>query len=290
MMGTMNEAGPPGLPDLALALTGADYSMWLLHGNLPDRGEGVPWRRGAEGAILTAIDGVLDTPSELRRRAAARQHGSTPGTRRFDERKVPLEVVLQPTAERSLDEVAAAWRRAWDGLVLLTALTPSGPRVLRLLSAQNHEPDLERAPHRRKFLRVAVDAVAPDPFATQVNPSSLNVTVPASGEVTLTLDNPADFECWPRFTCSPGAWELPDGVSGELVPLADSDGASFQVDTAPGVETVRITDREDGWRLLLGRGFRHPLPARMGSRTVTVKGPPGGNCVVWLERRWTTLW
>lgn len=281
---------PTRIPsDMGLTWLGADGSMWMLHGGEPGH------RRGKEGVILTGASGLLETPNELRRRAAARQHGSTPGTRRFDERPVELDVVLLPTPDRTLDEVAEAWLAAWDrpgNLLAGFASDTRGERsrFLRLYAAKEMEPDLERDPHRRNFLRATVHAVAPDPFALEFLRTAVTVTVPESGEATFEVDNPSSFELWPQFTCTAGQWEFPDGISGESVPLADSGGAGFLVDTDPQKPTVTVSGRDDGWRLLLGRDFRHAIPARTGSNRVTVKGPPGGRCEVVLPRRWKTLW
>lgn len=270
--------------DLAVVWVGVDESEWFIHGHLAGR------RRGEQGVILQKATGLLGPPSKLRRRAGARQDGSTAGTRKVDERIVDLDLIIRPARGRSLDDVAEAWERSWDfekpGRLKL--ITRRGVRWLGLHLDREQKPDLEVDPHRRNVLLSSLTAVAPDPFAHS-EPWVRDITVPAGGEATVLVENPATAPTFPRFYCPPGLWQFPDGVTGDSVPLGRAD-ASFRVDTNPAGETVRVDGREDGWRLLLGRGFRTPIPPRTPPTPVTIVGPPGATFRMLIEQRWWSSW
>lgn len=270
------------MSDLVLEWLGGDGSSWLLHGRDGSR------RRGAEGVILQKPSGLGELPRSRRRTSAARQDGSTPGTRKRDERPVSLKVVVRPVGSDSLDEVVESWRRSWSEPGELWAHSLGWSRWLDLWESNEPVIEHDRDPHKQRVQFETVRAFAPSPFAFSA-PHVEDYTVPASGVLMVPIANPADCETYPVFTCSPGEWELPDGVDGASVPLAESSG-EIRVDTDPLVETVIEDGRDDGWRLMLGRGFRFAVPAFTRSTDVQIEGPPGGQVRVRVERRWGALW
>lgn len=275
--------------DLVMIWEADTGSQFHLHGRLPGR-RGIG--RGAEGVILQSITGIGAAPSELRRRSAARQAGSTPGSTKVDERLVTLEVAIVPTRQRTIDEVWQAWLNAWAEPGRLIFHSRRGVRHLNLQLARDMQLVTDIDPHRRGVLEVTVEAVATDPYAysTQfVKDFQLD-----GGAGTVEVSNACDVPVYPRFVCdSPGeGWVFPDGVTGDSVPLDTISVPGFVVDTNPLNRTIAGVDGEPQWGKLLGRGFRHAIPPRTTATDVTVEGPVDGtpSVRIILDRRWESPW
>ncbi|MGP5147166.1 hypothetical protein [Corynebacterium variabile] len=276
--------------DLVVIATGSDGTEFHIHGNLP-RGVRAP-RRGSEGVVLQRLKGVAGPPTTLRRRSAARQDGSTPGSTKVDERIVEMDVVITSTRAFSLDEVWAHWRRIWDDEVRLVCHTRRGVRWLNLRLASEMEMASDIDPHKRGCIELSMTCVATDPYAYSA-PWTYDMRL-VGGVGAVTIENPTDTPVWPRFVCNtPGTgWTFFDGVDGGEVPLDKITVAGFGVDTDPLKTTVTAVDGTPQWGKTLGRAFTTPIPPHTPPITVGVKGPTDGSPTVRviLDRRWQTPW
>ena len=272
--------------ELVIIATGQDATEFHLHGNLPGGR-----RRGAEGVILQTVDGMAGPPMELRRRAAARQEGSTAGTVKVNERIVEMTVALTATRSHSIDEVWSRWRRLWRGPVRLVCHSRKGVRWITVRLAKEMQFDSELDPHRRGVYQIGMTLVAPDPYAYSA--SYIEDRVLASGAAEFTVDNPTDVDCWTKFVTDRGGkgWSFPDGVGADARAVKlDAVDAAFAVNTNPLRPTITSTSGAPQWGVLMGRGFTRPVPADTPPTTAVVSGPSGASCRMIMERRWETPW
>lgn len=269
--------------DLVIIAEGQDATEFHIHGNLPSGR-----RRGAEGVILQTIDGMAGPPIELRRRAAARQEGSTAGTVKVSERIVEMTVALTATRSHSLDEVWERWRRLWRDPVRLVCHSRKGVRWLTVHLAKEMSFASELDPHKRGVYQVTMTLVAPDPYAYSA--SFIEDKALTSGSAEFTVENTTDVDCWPKFVTSAGGagWSFPDGDA-RAVKL-DTVDAAFAVNANPLKPTVTSTSGEPQWGVLMGRGFTQPVPAGTPPTPAKVTGPSGASCRMIMERRWETPW
>lgn len=273
--------------DLVIIATGQDATEFHLHGNLPSGR-----RRGAEGVILQTIDGMAGPPMELRRRAAARQEGSTAGTKKVSERIVGMTVALTATRSHSIDEVWERWRRLWDNPVRLVCHSRKGVRWVEVQLAKEMVFASEIDPHKRGVYQIDMSLVAPDPYAYSAAYVEDQV-MGSTHSANFTMANPTDVDCWPRFITSAGGqgWAIPDGV-GEVKRsvLLDKIDGPFSADTNPLKPTITAASGEPHWGVLVGRGFTQPVPAGTPPTPRKVMGPSGSSCRMIMERRWQTPW
>lgn len=271
---------------------------------------------GAQGiCLLSNFSGLMHAPRTPVRESWAYQEGSTPSDfPRVDERMVDLRLGVK-------GDTPALWEQIEN--LLWTVLGFKHDAYLRWYHAdgirwRELKVRLDRKPSDKMIYEPGVTAymvwditlVACDPwwYSTTLTDSWTRGSTPLVGgkySGTLTLQNPADQECWLQFSndeiTTPEIWTLPDGIAvypsghanaGQPVthtlPMLGA-GLDFLVDTHPLAETLMVMDDSQQWAKMRAESWLYSLPPHTPPTVVPVSlvgGTTASRVEVYMKQRW----
>lgn len=252
-------------------------------------------------ALLTDPEGLWEAPINAVWMQGAFQEGAT----YLGYRTEPIDVVL-PLAAKGEDY--RTWKRNDDTLhrilgnpdtgFTLTAYSPSGTRKLhlRLTSAPKCATKID--PGVTLVSQYVVQARAGWPRWVGKEETSVVSFTSSTGEGTVTVSNPTDTACWPRWVCqAPGKWTLPDYSFTEgpqatrtITTPTLGEGEHLTVDTYPTHEPYVAANGSNIAGRFAGVLFLHPIPPHTPPTPVPVSltgGPAeGAQCMIVMPRHW----
>lgn len=271
---------------------------------------------GAQGiSLLSNFSGLMHAPRTPVRESWAYQEGSTPSDfPRVDERIVDLRLCVR-------GDTPALWEQIEN--LLWTVLGFKHDAYLRWYHAdgirwRELKVRLERKPNDKMTFEPGVTAfmvwdvtlVACDPWwysETLTSTWTRGATPLVGGKYsgTLTVENPADQECWLQFSNSEievaETWTLPDGIA--VYPTGHTNegdpvthtlpqlgvGLDFLVDTHPLAETLMVMDDSQQWAKLRAEAWLFALPPHTPPTEVPVSlvgGNANSSVTVFMKQRW----
>lgn len=252
--------------------------------------------------LLSGYSGLQHAPRTPIRESSAYQEGSTPSDfPRVEERTIDMRLGTQGRTQREWEEIDSL---LWEVLshtedaVLRIESEISQPRELKVRLDRKPKDDMTIDPSVTHYMVWSLTLIACDPWWRSSEIQSVFTNTAGTGNGFLTLQNPADRECWVEFSCnqitSTQTWTLPDGVSGVSHTLPSLiAGQEFLVDTYPLNETLMVRDGSQAWARMQAEAFLYSLPRRTLPTQVPIKvvgGTTSSSVTAYMEQRWDRPW
>lgn len=279
--------------DLAdVTLEGVDGTIWHLSGQAAWRSP-VQLREGSLGDFL-------DVPVNTSRKSVVGRPGTKFLGSRMLERNLTLPVHVKGDTLQSFTEADSGFRKALDydrPAKLIVSTVESGQRWLWVRLSESPVFEGTWDPHVDFRAQYSVSVVADDPlWRSETETSEFLFTGLNWYGGTVTISNPTDVPCWPKWVLTaPAKWVLPDpdithGELGRTVVLPFQPlGHEVVVDTDPTVEMITDTGNALLWAQMGGQFFNHQIPARTMPTQIPVAVDPLPLLPFWIPdegRRW----
>lgn len=263
---------------------------------------------------LTGYSGLMHAPRTPVRESWSYQEGSTPSDfPRVDERILDFRLGTK-------GDTPGLWERIdsllWDVLKFKEDATlrvfsdMSGYRDLKIRLDRKPNDQMLLDPSVTQHMVWSVTAVACDPwwYAPEIESTFIKASG-VNGEGFITLQNPADQECWVQFASNeltaPTTVTLPDGIAkypsghpkvGQQVTHTLPSlgvGKSFLVDTHPLEETLQVMDDSQEWAKMRSEDFLFSIPPHTPPTQVPIKivgGTATTEVTAFMKQRFDRPW
>jgi hypothetical protein len=277
--------------------------------------------KGAQGVcMLQTFAGIYHAPRTPVRQSWAYQEGSTPSDfPRVEERTIDIRLSTQGVTQLDWERVDS---QLWEVLrfdrdcILRIESMLSPPRELKVRLDRKPKDSMTFDTASQNLMIWEMTLVASDPWYYSATLTSSWTNTSGSGTGYITLQNPADVECWVQYSCNQivsgtQVWTLPDGVA--LWPAGSTDanghdisgtnvthtlpslgvGQEFLVDTYPLNPTLMVRDGSQAWARMNAEAFLYSLPPRTPPTQVPVKvtgGTTSTTLTAYMTQRWDRPW
>lgn len=252
---------------------------------------------GAQGICwLSGYSGLMHAPRTPVRESWAYQEGSTPSDfPRVDERIIDFRLATKGDTPLMWEQIdSLLWRVLGfkHDAILRVFSDMSGYRDLKIRLDRKPNDQMTFDPGFTNHMVWAITAVACDPWWYAPEITSTFTKGSGDGNGTLTLQNPADQECWVQYANGEiqvaETWTLPDGIAKYPTGHAKAGqnvthtlpqlgvGKSFLVDTHPLEEMLQVMDDSQEWAKMRSEAFLYAIPPHTPSTQVPIK-LVGGN-------------
>lgn len=255
--------------------------------------------KGAQGVcMLQTFTGLYHAPRTPVRQSWAYQEGSTPSDfPRVDERTIDIRLSTQGATQLDWERVdSMLWSvLRFDQDCILRMNSKIGPpRELKIRLDRKPKDTMTLDTAYQNLMVWEITLVACDPWWYSTTLTSSWTNTSGTGTGFVTLQNPADVECWVQWACNQivsgtQVWTLPDGVA--LWPAGSTDsngddisgtnvthtlpsltaGQEFLVDTYPLNPTLMVRDGSQAWARMKAEAFLYSLAPRTPPTQVPVK-------------------
>lgn len=268
-------------------------------------GQGICW--------LTGYSGLMHAPRTPVRESWAYQEGSTPSDfPRVDERIIDFRLSTKgdtPLLWEQIDSLLWQVLGFRHDAVLRVYSDMSGYRDLKIRLDRKPSDQMLMDPGVTTHMIWSITAVACDPWWYGEEIESTFIKAAGNGVGTITLQNPADQECWVQYASAEitatQTWTLPDALgvyptghqlAGQQVTHtlpALGVGKSFLVDTHPLEETLQVMDDSQEWAKMRSEDFLFSLPPGTPPTQVPIKvvnGNAAAQVTAFMTQRYDRPW
>lgn len=260
-----------------------DGEVWPLHG------EGM----GTKGVYLTSLAGFYHPARVPISLTPAYKRGAIPGPPKTDVSRILMKMFTTADSPAEWERVESRWWNAWsdeeDGRIEVESLSDGSYRWQPVRLEKYPDEPFDYEPEEDMDWTLPILAYDPGWRGPLITSTSTG-----TGAKTIKVANHGDIEGWPHFTGDPvDGIQLPDGLSGRMIPLGDMDpeeGEWLVITDQLEVPIENIADTQIAARMA-GLLFRSPLPAGTKVQTVPINHGPTTNTVrFYLEPLYKRPW